>query len=61
MPFEWYDTNLEKSIRLSKRNYALDERIKFGLPITTDEYQNELESVESKQLKFEKKYGIKLK
>lgn len=37
--FDWYDENTEKTRKLAEQKYDLETRLKYGLPITKEEYQ----------------------
>lgn len=48
--FDWYDENPKKLIKLSEKNYSLEDRIKYGLPITDLEFEKVLKSIIDKRI-----------
>lgn len=49
--FDWYDKNYFKCLEKTKKNYPLEDRLKYGLMIDDEEFDQSL-----KMLKLSKKY-----
>ena len=61
IPFEWYDPNPLECYKNIKDLYDFKIRLKYGLPLSLDEYYTIINMAADKTNNFEKKYKIKLK
>lgn len=56
--FDWYSSDKKECLERCFNLYEFRDRIKYGLPITMDEYNKFEEKTLEKQKVLEKKYGI---